>query len=319
VRTLFFAMLAVAVAGGVACRKAPATGVSVDSSLSSALSPDTKALLSIDVKGLVASDLYHRHQADFASPRLDQFAERLGVDPRRDLRTVLIAWNGSDPLLMARGTFSARALEQKLADRKAGTPATRTVSYQSFTLFSQGGNSIAVDEKGFAMAAPSTMLRAALDRRATGEGRVPEELRSRLGGVLKGSQIWEVSRGGLPLTDLITRTDIQSALSNIVDYVSETTLGLAVDSGVHLKAEINCVSPEGAKRVKDAMRGMIGLGRLTTNESNLDLLRLWDGIDVKQQQQAIEVRADLPADLTDKLLKYLPDLRSRVNQTLQDR
>jgi hypothetical protein len=83
-----------------------------------------------------------------------------------------------------------------------------------------------------------------------------------------------------------------------------------------LQVEITCTSNEGAQRVHDALRGLIGLGRLTTNESSLDLLRMWDAISVQQSQQVIHVRADLAADLTDKLMAYLPSLRRRAGQML---
>lgn len=84
---------------------------------------------------------------------------------------------------------------------------------------------------------------------------------------------------------------------------------MGFDSGSHFKAEISCTSAEGAQRVHDALRGLIGLARLSTNDSELDLLRMWDAISVDQDQQVIRIHADLPEDLTDKLLAHLPSLR----------
>jgi hypothetical protein len=81
-----------------------------------------------------------------------------------------------------------------------------------------------------------------------------------------------------------------------------------------LQADIKCVSKEGAQRVHDALRGLVGLARLSTNTSNMDLLRLWDAVDVDQDQDMVHVRADLSADLTEKLFTYLPQIKSRARQ-----
>jgi hypothetical protein len=64
--------------------------------------------------------------------------------------------------------------------------------------------------------------------------------------------------------------------------------------------------------VHDALRGLIGLSRLSTNESRLDLLRLWDAVHVDQEKQVVHVRVELPADLADKLLAELPKLTGRA-------
>ena len=52
----------------------------------------------------------------------------------------------------------------------------------------------------------------------------------------------------------------------------------------------------------DAIRGMIGLGRLSVPENQPEMLRLFDGIKVEQQQQSIQFTAQIPADLVDRLL-----------------
>jgi hypothetical protein len=84
-----------------------------------------------------------------------------------------------------------------------------------------------------------------------------------------------------------------------------------------VQADIFCVSNEGAQRVHDALRGLIGLSRLSTNQSRLDMLRLWDAVHIDQDQQVVHVRVDLPADLADKLLAELPKLASRAERMIK--
>jgi hypothetical protein len=66
--------------------------------------------------------------------------------------------------------------------------------------------------------------------------------------------------------------------------------------------------------VHDALRGLVGLARLSTNTSEMDLLRLWDAVNVNQDQDMVRIRADLSPDLTEKLFTYLPQMKSRARQ-----
>ena len=101
-------------------------------------------------------------------------------------------------------------------------------------------------------------------------------------------------------------SDVQSAMSNIVAYISETATALKLDDGVHLESTLHCISPEGARRVHDALRGGIAIGRLSTKDNETDLLKIYDAVQVDQDGTAVRVHADVPADLTDKLIGYLP-------------
>jgi hypothetical protein len=296
----------------LACGKAPLAGVSVDSAFRPFVPPGTKAVVSVDLEKVKATEIYKRHQQEFNLPQLDAMAERTGLDPRRDLTSLLVSWDGSHPLLLARGSFTAQNLEKQLR----GAGAERT-SYKAYTLLGNPRESVAFPQAGFALAGAAVSVRAALDSHAAGNSGVPEDLQQRLAGVPKSAQIWEASSAGLPFTELAMRSDLESALSNISGYVSGTSAGITLASGANVQADIICVSSEGAQRVHDALRGLIGLSRLSTNASRLDMLRLWDAVHVDQDQQVVHVRVDLPADLADKLLAELPKLASRAERMIK--
>jgi hypothetical protein len=293
------------------CGKAPPAGVSVDSAFRPFVLSSTKALVSVEVEKVKATDIYKRHQKEFDLPQLNALAERTGLDPRRDLAALLVTWDGTHPLLLARGSFTAEKLEKQLD----GVGAQRT-RYKSYTLLGNPRESIAFPEAGFAVAGAAVPVRAALDSHAEGNSRIADELQQRLSGVPKSAQIWEASIGGLPFTELAMRSDLESALSNISGYVSGTSGGFTLAGGVNVQADIFCSSNEGAQRVHDALRGLIGLSRLSTNESKLDLLRLWDAVHVDQDQQVVHVRVDLAPDLADKLLAELPKFAGRAEDML---
>jgi hypothetical protein len=78
-----------------------------------------------------------------------------------------------------------------------------------------------------------------------------------------------------------------------------------VDSGTHFKIDLTCISEEGAKRVHDALRGAIGLGRLSTRDDQQELMQVYDAISVDQDKALVRVHADYSGTLTDKLFEQL--------------
>ena len=310
-RYLFAATFMALLAG---CTRPGATGVSVHSAFRSLVPPDTKALAGVDVEKLKASGFYKRHENQLNFPLLDAMPERIGLDPRRDISHLLIAWNGKDALVLAGGGFNPGTVESKLAASGA-----RPVRYKDYTLFGEDRDSLAFLKQGVAVAGPTQTVKSEIDLASNGGGAVPDEVQTRLAVIPKSDQIWLASRGGLAFAEVPLRSDYQSLLSNIAGYINATSLGIGFDAGTHLQAEIVCVSNEGAQRVRDALRGGIGLARLTTRDNESELLKLYDAIQVNQDQQTVHIKADVSGELTDKLLDYLPSIRSRADQVLRDR
>jgi hypothetical protein len=310
VRYLFAVFLLVIFLAG--CGKAPLTGVAIDRDFNPYIPSDAQVLASIQIEKLKSTGLYKRHLKDLDLPELNALSERLGLDPRRDLTSLLAVWDGKQPVVLVKGTFAPEQLQQKFEALGA-----KSITYKSYTLFGSPGGYVAFVDRRLAISGPVDALHAALDRKANGEGGVPPEFEQRLASVLKDAQIWEISRGGVPLSAFPARADVQSTLGNFAGAIKETTMGLRCDTGVHFQSDIKCVSQLGGQRVRDALRGLVGLARLTTNTNEMDLLRLWDAIHVDQEEDVVHVRADLSDDLTDKLLAYLPKVKSRAGQLVK--
>lgn len=283
--------------GSLSCAKAPETGISIHSAFRSFIPRDTTLLAGVRLTALEAAPFYLRHQDRFNFAQLDDLKEKIGLDPRRDLSDLLVAYDGKRALLLANGTFKSSDVQNKLL----GVGAKR-FEQKGRTLFLSGNQAVAFPSNGLAAAGTVTAVQNALDVHASRSGGVPEELQQRLTAIPSQDQLWAATRGGLPFLQLAGNSDVQSALSNIAGYISATGAGLGVDTGLHFRAEIICISDEGAQRVRDALRGAIGLGRLTTKDNETDLLRLYDSIQVAQSQRTVRVSSDLPPDLADKLL-----------------
>ena len=87
--------------------------------------------------------------------------------------------------------------------------------------------------------------------------------------------------------------------------------GVTVDlrSGISASAKGECRTEQDAKNLSDAARGIVGMGRLSVPENQPEMLRLFDGIKVDQQQRSILLNVQIPPDLLDRLIK-LTDTRS---------
>lgn len=301
----------------VSCGPKATSGVSIDSAFRPFLPSEAVALSQIDFQELKQTSFYRRHQAALQTQAFDGMAERVGIDPRRDVAKLLLVWNGKEPFVLAKGQFPAAAVDARLTSLGA-----QRTSYKNFTLFGSSAppsrDAVAFVNDDLAVAGPVPAVHQALDNHADGSGGIPDILREELTRIHKGDQLWEVSSGPL-LANVPLPSNWESALSNIASYVSKTRAGIAVDSGVHLDAEITCISDEGGKRVHDALRGSIGLARLATNNNNLDLLRLWDSFKVSQNGQTVDVSADLSPDLADKLIANAPQITNRAREELRKR
>jgi hypothetical protein len=297
----------------VNCSRQASSGIVVNNAFKPLIRPETSVLAGISLDKLKTTPLYQRHEKELDFPLLDASVQRLGFDPRRDVTDLLFASDGKTEVLMAQGHFQPKAIEAKL---QASGLQRRT--YKGFTLLGDNRNTLAFLKGGILLAGSPEAVQADLDFGESGAGEVPEELQERLRTLPKNDQVWIVSRKGLPFAETPMRSDVQSALSNILAFIRGTTAGLAVDNGLHLQANFNCVSNEGAQRVHDAIRGGIGFLRLSTKDNETEMLKLYDAIQVEQDQNLVRVHADLSGDTADKLLNLLPQVRARSDQFLRN-
>lgn len=295
------------------CGRTITSGVTVDKAFRPLIPPDTEVLAGIDLDALKATPLYQRHQKDLEFPLLDSSSQRLGFDPRRDISDAVIAWNGKRALLFLRGTFKASDVEQKLSSLGASRSAYK--NHQVFGNNDRGdSDSIVFLKKGIVIAGSAEAVRRSIDLEDNSGNTVPEELQARLQQIPKDDQVWIVSRGGLPFTDAPMRSDVESALSNIVHFITGATIGVKADTATHFHIDIACISDQGAQRVHDALRGAIGLGRLSTRDDQHELLQMYDAINVEQDNSTVHVHADYSGELTDKLFEELGQMRKAVLQ-----
>jgi hypothetical protein len=297
---------AILICVSAACIHRQTTGIFIDPAFKPLIPPDTKYMAGVRLDKIRETPVYKRLDGRFdLDRRLDLFSERTGLDPRKDLWYVLAASNGTDTLVLARGRFTTGEMEPKLGS--LGKTRTR---YKDYTLIGTPDTSVVFINAGIAAAGTQTVLRRLIDHRSEWMD-VPRALAERLKTMPVEDQIWAVSDGGLPAGPLAgtDTTGMKSMASNLLNDVKAGVAGVHVDQGIEFKANVECVSENGSRRVRDLVKGGVGLARLNTHDDQRELLKVFDTVNVKQNGDAVSIEAQVAPDLVDPLLSMATKIR----------
>jgi hypothetical protein len=294
------------------CSKPRTTGIFVDPAFGPLVPPDTTFMAGIRLDKLRETAFYKtlKGRVD-VERRMNLFAERTGLDPQKDLWQILVVSNGADTLFLARGKFSsAGEMEPRL-----GELGKQRTSYKDYNLIGTPRTSVVFMNPGVAIAGTQTALKHLIDHRAEYKN-LPAEFIGKLKAMPASDQAWVLSSGTLPGMKSISpdATGMRSMLSNLVGLISDLQAGFHVDEGVDMEANVDCISPEGAQRVRDTAKGLIGLARLKTPDDQMQLLKLYDTVEVEQKDARVTMQAKIAPELVDPFLQMLTEGRGRASQ-----
>src|SRR5262249_25605637 len=150
---------------------------------------------------------------------------------------------------------------------------------------------------------PPDRLRQVVDARDAGGGGLPQQLKPLIESIPADHAIWAAFTGGLRGVDLgmAPNSNLQN-VGRIFQGIDSATLALNLNSGIALSGRANCKTDEDARRVHDALRGIIGIGRLSTPSNRPEMLAMYDAIHVDKQQARVDVSAQISQPLVDHFL-----------------
>jgi hypothetical protein len=292
------------------CACKPSTGVFIEPKLRRLVPPDTKFIVGIRLDKIREVPLYKKLSEQMnVQQRLQLFSERTGLNIEKDLSQLLLVSNGTDQLVLAHGRFASAEIEPRL-----GELGKRKTKYKEHTLIGDLQASIALLNPGIAAAGTQQNLRRLIDN-SDSYSDLPPELAKRLEELPAADQIFAACVGQFPAptTGDADTTGMRSMLSNLVGYVRTAQAGIHLGDGAEMNASAQCVSEEGARRVRDALKGAIGLARLNTRDDQMQMLKLYDRVEVTLQDSQVRVEAAVPRDLVDPILQQLPRPSDRSN------
>jgi hypothetical protein len=279
------------------CLPRQSASLHVSPALEALVPADTVVVLGVNLTGIRDTTIYQKLIARVPLPQLDRFTQQTGLDPRKDLSEILLCSNGKSALLLVRGQFRLADLEARFKS-KGVTPT----NYKGHALFGDDRAAIIFLDDSTAVAASPEDLRALLDHSGSGRG-LPAPLRDLLRTLPQGDQVYAALTGGVENLNLpLPREGNLGNVMQALRSVDSATLGMDLSKGMNAIAVVNCNTERDAKFVHDLVRGLVGFGRLNTPDNQPDLLKLYDAIQVTQQQAQTKVTADVPQELADKFL-----------------
>ncbi len=282
------------------CSRGPRAPVSIDPELAELAPSDTVTLAGLRLEALRATPVWQKWVVGKPVPPLDELARETGLDLRKDVTEALLASNGKDGVVLARGKFDRAGLEVGL-EKRGG----KRMPHQGVTLLGGEDAAVAVLSASVAVAGPARLVRGVIDQRGR-RGGAPRTLLEEAKGIAAGSQIWAVSHGGL---DQAARVAPEAGslgnLAKIAGMIEKSSFAADLRAGLNANAVLLGRGEQDARTLHDALRGILGLARLSTPDSDPDLLRVWDGVQVSLEQRTVRVRAQVAPELLDKLLGKL--------------
>lgn len=281
-----------------ACRQA-GPGIHVDKTLAALAPAGTKLAGGVDLARLRSAPLYQQNANAFQLRIPSEFAPVKQVFEQSS--AILVAASGDSPVVLVHGNFSEQSLRSTLESRGM-TQSKNGVFVAPGAGFAAWFPTAGVIEMGRedAISQPAAVL--------------PEGIQERLRSLPAADQIWFVSTQGVPPSAIPKTSDIGAALGSIASYVTAADGGVGVDSGIHIQAHLNCASEKGAQQVHDALRGFLAIGRLTVRDDQTELLHAYDAVHIDQNGSVVNVHADLPPQLSQKVIQYANTTRLAIGK-----
>ena len=285
----------------------------VDNVLEKMVPADANSIVGGRMDAIKGTSLYQKLMAAQKLPQMDQFAQDTGFDPRRDVRELLFVTTPSrGRVLLARGTFHPNP------EALRGVRKTRHGQYE---IWGQDTEGFCILDSSLAVAGDIDGINDALDEWTSGAHTTGAKLLARVSGVSERAAIWGYSPG-LPtfLVDNIPKTSTGIDFSRIFKGLEEVWFQADLSGGLLAEVRGATATDQDAISLRDAVRGLVGLGRLSGREKTPELLRLWDGISAEQVGPfpSSSQSRDIAEDLIERLVRMLgstgppPGPRSRV-------
>jgi hypothetical protein len=290
------------------CQKETPTSVFIDPALLILAPPDTEMIVGVRADKLRSTEAFKK----FVEPRLPdfyrQFMEETGVDPKKIQELMLVMNSKSDqvPILLVRGKLSQAPLAAIGGDR----PELRLVqkgwkeeTMNGMQVASRDGITMAFINGGVAVVGKSDRVKNLLEQRA--KGGPSRALQGEIQKVDYRHQVWMAAGPGT-----LSKLQIPSGEGGMLrlEGVSQSLqrlqgghLGFDFSNGAFLQIALHAANVEDAKQLHDTVRGLIGLGRISTPKEDTQRLSLIDAVKVEQSNKDLNVKADWSAQQLEKV------------------
>jgi len=228
---------------------------------------DAAVVAYADVHQLMASDLRQQLRERFPASGQREFAAHTGIDIERDVDSVVGFLSGSatdrqvpQGLAVIRGRFDRQRIEALLNEHGG-----HEEPYSHTTIIVAGGGADVPESFGAAFLGEDVFgighvdqLRAAIDRKAAGDGATTNrELMQRIRGV-NGRSAWVVGR----FDALVASGHLPARAVADIPAITWLSGSLRIDSTLHLTVQADTRDEQAANDLRGLVTGVLAVGKL---------------------------------------------------------
>jgi hypothetical protein len=289
-RTGALLVFALALAG---CVSTP-PGPKIDPALAGLIPPDTILLAGARLDQLQKTSIYQKHLANRTVPVIGDFPKQIGLQIRRqDLWELLLISNGKQSVVLGRGKFADEA------EPRIERPGATRFGYKGYNLVGDEREAVLLVSPTVIGVGPTPALRSLIDNKGKSNG-PPANLADQLKQMPAEAVIWLAYGGGVTSLPFNLPGDMAN-INKIIASIQSGSMYLDLRTGVNGLATGTCGSEQDAKGLYDALRALVGLGRMAVSKDQPERGRILDGLRVTQESNKVNIHIEEPEELVDTL------------------
>ncbi len=276
-------------------------GARIDAAIAPLIPSDTVVLAGLRLDKLKATPFFKTYVEGHKIKVLDDFQAKTGLDPTRDIWELVYAGNSKRSMVFIRGKFGGQFGQEP----DFRIPGIERQSYKTYYILSQGEAGVLFITSGVAVAGAVKDLKQIIDNRDKPGENPPHDLIEMVT-ELPLDHAWLVSlHGGAMVPDIPLKGNMAN-FARLATSLGEVKVHADLSSGVNLQAEGDYPSAELATQVQETIRAAVGILRLRTPDTEKELMRIYDGIQVNAKDKQINISVVAPFDIIDQAVKAFP-------------
>lgn len=277
-----------------ACNRTPQS-VHIDPSIETLVPRDTVLLVGARLEKLLKTPVYEKNFANRDIPQINQLAQIVGIDPRKDLWELLYVSNGKNGAVLARGKFADDMMEPQIERHGA-----QRFGYKGLTMFGDESNAVVLINSTTAALGSVPNVEALVDKRGTSQG-PSQAMQTLVKQIPYRAQFWAAYGGG-PIHLPFDENSNLGNLNRILHSIQTGTLWFDLTDGLTGLAQATCASDDAAQQLESALKAFIGLGRLSVPRNQPELAQVYDRLQVTQDGHQVHLHIDIPQSMVDQFL-----------------
>jgi hypothetical protein len=290
-KTGFLLVLALSLASCVGTPPGP----KIDPALAGLIPPDTILLAGARLDQLQKTSIYQKHLANRPVPLLDDFPKQIGLQIRRqDLWELLLISDGKQSVVLGRGKFADEA------EPRIERPGATRFGYKGYNLVGDEREAVLLVSPTVIGVGPTPALRSLIDNKGKSNA-APSNLADQLKQMPAEAVLWAAYGGGVRSLPFNLPGDMAN-INKIIASIQFGSMYVDLRAGVNGLATGTCGNEQDAKSLYDALRALVGLGRLSVPKDQTERARIFDGLRITQESHKVNIHIEEPEELVGTLL-----------------